>query len=117
MKDLFVPYEIALLAKENGFDDECFEWWYSPTQRASDLIFRQYKGDKAFCDAPLYQQLTDWFREKHDLHISINYIDDIICFNSEVTNIKSNTVLDGGYNSVDYHQALNSAIKEAFKLI
>jgi hypothetical protein len=64
MKDLFVPYEIARQLKEKGFNDSCFMWWYSPTQISDDLIFRQYKSDKDFCEAPTHQQVINWLDTK-----------------------------------------------------
>ena len=81
MKKLFVPYEIALKLKELGFNEECFG------------EYRQFDGDTPYlqlyqdidscstddadycytteCLAPLYQQVIDWFREKHDFNIEI----------------------------------------------
>ena len=75
MKDLFVPYDIALLAKEKGFKEECFRIYANYyTDNTIALIEDPDKGELYpsynwvnKIAAPLYQQLVDWFREKHNL--------------------------------------------------
>src|ERR1700685_3650872 len=106
MKHLFVPYELAKLAKEKGFDELCIAYWngeepyvlgreYSQpvkdcfkyrntylSLKDNDIVIpneeewidtpdtiRKKRG--VIVSAPLYQQLVDWFREKHELHIDI----------------------------------------------
>lgn len=68
MNKEFVPYEIALKLKELGFNDECFGFY------SSDGIF--HINGTIFCppyscDAPLFQQAFQWFREKHNLSAEI----------------------------------------------
>lgn len=94
MKHLFVPYEIALLAKEKGFDGlsnyfYCQEGNLLPRVLESGdepVVFEpddflenfntmvKYKVNGKYqhvTTAPLYQQLVDWFREEHMLQIEI----------------------------------------------
>jgi len=89
MKNLFVPYEIALQLKEKGFDEECLACF---TSKISDNNFNQFWyseqiwdnsdlhpnprlcrnsdfGNINSCTAPLWQQAVDWFREKHEIEI------------------------------------------------
>ena len=70
MKELFVLYNIALLAKEKGFDEPCFGL-FNP-----DKEFELLKNTKNIANAmnslvrdviimaPLYQQLIMWLNEK-----------------------------------------------------
>lgn len=76
MNNLFVPYEIALKLKEKGFDEECLglyfedesfsydgEMYTLPTKNSNRQL-----GDIWFA-APLYDQVIDWFIEKHNIEI------------------------------------------------
>ena len=91
MKHLFLPYNLALLAKEKGFDEECLARWenfsdswnnYSMWGGISEiekeeenfkllltenLLENYYKN---VIKAPLYQQVIDWFREKHGIQFA-----------------------------------------------
>jgi len=75
----FIPYEQAIELKQLGFDEPCFY----PFTNFSDLEWS--KVDSCYADfknwndkrygvvsAPLYQQAFRWFREKYDIHYSIN---------------------------------------------
>ena len=79
MKEQFVTYEIALKLKELDFDEECFSAYtesgnlmdigdYSNDDKIGELDGHSYY---IFCLAPLYQQVIDWFREKHKINIII----------------------------------------------
>ena len=63
MKDLFVTYEQALDLKELGFDEPCFGFY--------DIFTNEVKGGNFPCEgsnnAPLKQQVIQWFRDKHQL--------------------------------------------------
>lgn len=56
MKELFVPYELAVRLKEKGFEEGCFGWY------AKDGSF--YTGNVSIHQglllAPLYQQVVNW---------------------------------------------------------
>lgn len=78
MKHLFVPYAIALLLKEKGFNEPCLTYWFTtnhdttPQLREKDIM--DLKGwTNGYLDsntiAPLYQQVVDWFREKHEIEV------------------------------------------------
>lgn len=93
MKEQFVPYEIANILKEKGFDEPCFGTYNSfgdfiqsnseyPLPKNSDKLhddiwlkhiqthFPDHTPDM-LCTAPLWQQVIDWLREKHNIDISI----------------------------------------------
>ena len=64
MEKEFVTYELALKMKQIGFDEPCFMYYtYN-----GDL----YKSNPYGISAPTYSQAFRWFREKHQLHISID---------------------------------------------
>lgn len=150
MNKLFVPYELALLAKEKGFDEPCFAAWFKYTilndkkielTKPKDSIYGENflfknsleifidnsisgKGDGAKCSAPLYQQLVDWFREKHKLYIEVSWITTNDEINHKVNfwyMITKEDVLEFDLESPkefdSYYEALNKALTEAFKLI
>ena len=112
MKHLFVHYELALLAKEKGFDEECLAYW--------DETFNfwlggsGFSGDKTLIFAPLYQQLVDWFREKHLIAIEpLTWVEKTTWM---VRNRQTNETLKTFVES-DYYLGFNSVLTEAFKLI
>lgn len=92
MNDQFVTYEIALALKELGFKEKCLTTYTNKGELSSvwnvdpDICEREllmeYTDDSLYCingellldyiSAPLWQQVIDWFREKHQLYISIN---------------------------------------------
>lgn len=115
MKKLFVPYSIAIKLKEKGFNEECFMWWYSPTQISDDLIFRQYKSEPDFCEAPTHQQVTDWLREKHSIVVEVR-IDGKLGYLPFVFKDEDDFLKETPYY-IDYYEALITAIEESLKLI
>lgn len=85
MKELFVPYELALLAKEKGFNKRCLGVYNDTNEEKikfsidsdgirNDDILGGHHNIQGFSHttAPLYQQLVDWFREKHSIEIIID---------------------------------------------
>ena len=70
MKNEFVPYDIALVMKEIGFDEPCFGFYSLHDDNKA-------VGGNYPCDgtnsAPLFQQAFRWFREKHGLIAEFNW--------------------------------------------
>lgn len=148
MNKLFVSYELAKLAKEKGFNEPClayyaenkilqmdtrpFEDWcrlqaISHPEVTNTKI--QFALNKDCYAASLYQQLIDWFREKHRYHIDVTF-QESIGNKVEFINTPYYSIeiyhLHGGdawktYKFVafsdDYYITLNKALEEAFKLI
>jgi len=57
MKTPFIPYELAVIAKEKGFNEKCFAWYnYSDNLQyfGNDSILDRYAGDENRPLAPLY---------------------------------------------------------------
>ncbi len=134
MKHLFVPYYICVLAKNKGFKEKVFSKYDTNTD---DLFLSitniDYNVDEDFIEegelenfnsgkssyisAPLYQQLIDWFREKHNIHIYTGHIGHTNSWSAAVeeTNRAGGTFWTRHYD--DYYEAVNQALEEAFKLI
>lgn len=74
MEKQFVTYEIALKLNKLGFNEECLGYFRNNTK--SFHLGEDTRVQKDSVLAPLWQQVVDWFREKHNIHISIpNYYD------------------------------------------
>ena len=73
---MFVPYEIALKLKEKGFNETCFGFYTN-----EGLLYSEgwgYKKNNNVYEtetlAPLYQQVFKWFRDKHNISYSIDWM-------------------------------------------
>ncbi len=123
MKHLFVPYELALLAKEKGFDEECLGCYSKhENEYLRYLMFHDCSSNsETRLRAPLYQQLVDWFRETHGIEVSVkswkreggNGIDYV--YSNKKLGMPSTFNFE--YKKESYYEALEAALTEAFKLI
>lgn len=117
MKHLFVPYKIAYLAKKKGFNKLCCGY-YMKSDKSLNFSFSASNDEYTDCLAPLYQQLVDWFRENHNLHISIDSIGrdwyfSLHKFNTTETKQIKETLV----RCTDYYENYDDAITEAFNYI
>lgn len=81
MEKEFVPFELAVKLKELGFDEPCLAHYIKNNQYRInkgkillhvgrldyDDIYKEYVLE----NVPLYQQVFDWLREKHNLYVNI----------------------------------------------
>lgn len=121
MKNLFVPYEIALLAKKNGFNEPSFGVFVEQTWGNGDIRFLlegevMDDNEEILFPAPLYQQLIDWFRIEHDILIWVETATYVNMFNYRYY-IETYDNKAEGMKTNNYYKALNDAIKKAFKMI
>lgn len=142
MKNLFVSYEIAVLLKEKDFNEPCICQYLiqdstfemsSPkvinlvplvNSRAITVGILPKQVEFNIC-APIYQQVLDWFREKHDLHIYpirdggywIFRGADISDENNHSPEFNPEVLSHGGRKISDYYNQYENAIIEALKLI
>jgi hypothetical protein len=76
MENQFITYEIAKQLKDLGFDEPCLACYTAaetiqyPIGVSYDCQERTYYLSGGIL-APLYQQVVDWFIEKHNLHIQV----------------------------------------------
>ena len=118
---LFAPFGLAILAKENGFNEPCLA--YYEQQRLSDVVefgnskLRQENLINGCCLAPMYQQLVDWLRDGSDLVVWVDFNQDVCKYTYQVISktSKSPFVCEGGFDN--YYEALEKAIGEALRLI
>lgn len=141
MKHLFVDYDTALLLKEKGFDEECLvAYKTTPTHLIKKYgekmiiahgnpfgydIGRIFNSTlKQMIAAPLYQQITDWFRDEYNFHF---YIDTTPVFDkTQGSKYKAMIKVPfqpfkwtSAYYDLDdtYYGVLDKAIKRALDLI
>lgn len=135
MKHLFLPYSLALKAKEKRFNEPCFGVYTTHVFKdVYELDLEQYMNfefedtmndkfslDSKCCSAPLYQQIVDWLREKHNLHINLAVNQFGYGFMYSIIDIKASKCvkfLTGGANhKFSYYEALSFAIEQALNLI
>ena len=77
MKKEFVPYELALKIKELGFDEPCFGWYQWGSLKKEYHPLKESSGNQSYmreedCNAPLFQQVFRWFREKYQASPTIH---------------------------------------------
>ncbi len=78
MEKEFIPYEQALALKELGFDKLCFGYCLMSFKK--DIVKEGINGcvnsalESHEVALPLYQQAFAWFRDKHKLHCSPEYV-------------------------------------------
>ena len=85
MKDQFATYEISLKLKELGFNEECLAIYINlvlkpiiqkPISGEFNYKFKSVRNsvivNSENCSAPLWQQVIDWFRDKHNLDVIIS---------------------------------------------
>jgi len=125
MKHLFAPYNLSLLAKEKWFNEPCLRYYNVGHNKDAPIRLSMFKNEQmGSVSAPLYQQLVDWFREKHQYNIVVIGCEMIAeeegtrggftwCINkrSKVASALWEPKIE------DYYDCLNKALEEAFKLI
>lgn len=89
MKELFIPFEQALVLKELGFNEPCFGFYVDGELRGINLGIEELGGvgpyyqrfgfhnisnsdinntTKVVTTAPIYSQAFKWFRDTYKLH-------------------------------------------------
>ena len=132
MKNLFVPYEIALALKEKGFYEPCLGAYINTCDEidiemgnfkepilyiSATYNSIEYKNSENIILAPLYQQVIDWFREKHKIQIEILWRGDMstFCYKLGRFEYGSHTFSEQDWKFSEYYKALNKAIEEAIR--
>lgn len=126
-----VPYDLALQLKLAGFDIDCIYHYKVagnnpnnhstiPTFEMNEHFGRNHNSYPNRVSAPLYEQVSEWLRDKHNIHVvpypkvmwpdyavGVEYYVDIY-FNNEI-------IEDDGVR--DYFEALQFGIKMALNRI
>ena len=66
MNKLFLPFELATKLKEKGFAEDCLGFF---TKEGKLVISVLGATSDVETPTPLYQQVIDWFDEKHRIRI------------------------------------------------
>ena len=69
MKDIFISFELALWAKDLGFDEPCVGKYSGGSKELKVCIINQQMA--TWLLAPTYNQITNWFREEHKIVIEL----------------------------------------------
>ncbi len=136
MKNTFLPYQLTLLAREKGFDAIFLGYYDINTtgllksrSESVCLIANQEMMPKGSTPAPIYQDVIDWLREKHNIHIEISTSGDDEQYPKWtywLVNTKKSNRIELAMKELSdikileydtYYQALENAIEEALKLI
>ncbi len=126
MKHLFLPYELAVIAKQKGFNERCLASINPQNQIEignTSYLMAFMAREKKDIFTPTYQQVVDWFRENHNKHITIIPIgfpskDASWSYTIFTMNIGNDEAFDKSpMGTFTYYGAFNKAIEEAFKLI
>lgn len=128
MTDELIGFEIAKLAKEKGFNENC-DWFYNKVGKKSyathydatpnnkldeDTWFSS--GNIFYCSAPTQSLLQRWLREVHKCHISIApYTSKGKLMFSYV--VQYSGICKSGDNFDTYELALEEGLKQGLNLI
>lgn len=121
LKNLFVPYELALKLKEKGFNKPCLGY-HNIAYGDDSLGFSRGSGhlnskDKIFPSAPIYQQVVDWFREKHEIELWVSA--ELGYTKTTYTSHRTGDRISSWHKSAfkTHNEALNDLIEDSLKLI
>lgn len=124
MKHLFVIENIAQLARDKGFNEICLAAYGA--ENDDDNSFQIWEegidnNASSHLAAPTYQQLIDWFREKHCIHICPKHHITSQTYGFVITGKYKGDIMerliDHTFGKYEYYEMLNIIFKEAFKLI
>ena len=116
IKKNFVSKELAELLKKYGFNELCFASIYLDQFRPENIL-NPYPNCAYTVKLPLYQQVTDWLRLRHNIFA---YIETDIIHGSEIHTGKilgAFIPMDVYADSGDYYETYNKLIEESLKLI
>jgi hypothetical protein len=118
---MFIPYEITEELKKRGFDEPCLalyggKYGNEIITSGGTAMFKSTHVYYKKAAAPLWQQVIDWFREKHKIWIQVNMIYDEANITYVARIIWANSIIELESN-LDYYKAMEIAINRTLKLI
>ena len=126
MKNLFTSYQIALIAKEKGFNEPCFRQIGTSSKAVYNYGIKKNSDleVEAVITLPLYQQVVDWleikgvsiwaypvYRAENIAFFKVN----MAKYYTEIDTQQLFGLMKDTFSTKE--EALNKAIEEAFKLI
>ena len=137
MKEQLISFETAKLAKEKGFNEECY-FTYGEISEDYCLFKSEYSETNSevneyIYSAPTQSLLQKWLREVHNCHVEVIFhspLDDSYitkdnlryCFEVNYYGKNFNIPFTddedySGYDYLTYEEALEKGLQEALKLI
>lgn len=122
--NLFVSYELAIIAKEKGFNEPCLsEFTILKDEQRLHLNNHFLTNEKIAPNvpAPTYQQIINWFRIEHGKIINVNFdpkkvvyfkYSEKLGYTIDIYDVNAER-----YNEDEYYKGLNEAIRQAFKIL
>lgn len=115
----FLPPYLSLLLKNKGFNEPCLASYKGDVL---SLVTNPNKNknslDPTEVTAPTYDQVLEWFREKHKIHVAASSFP---VYNDKYGYQFSRRGLTGGwmvdFSGKTYYDSLNTAIEQASNLI
>ena len=132
MNHLFIPYELAVKLKNVGFYEPVIAGYDVDDKKLISIVNEEgiLSGVKTeslltVIAAPLYQQVVDWFRDKHGYNLEagsiFNKTVDPNCMYYYPTINSCNEDFEDGFDvedmCSDYYDAINAAIEKAIQLM
>lgn len=139
MNHLFTPYDLAKKLKEKGFneichalidEDNCIHPLNLTDEKSLEFDQQVSKyNDKECCPAPMFQQVSNWFRSEHNINIEVMTTGEDNKYpkwNYWLVNTKKSNRVELAMQELKeenpieystYYQALTKGIEEALKLI
>lgn len=120
MIEQFTTYEIAKLLKKKKFDCIALGVWVDAgtLELETGGIWRDELKSGKVTKAPLWQQVIDWFRVKHNIYLKVeptDFINDPCKTYFAAKWFKQEWFEEGGFES--YEEARNFLFKKAIELI
>jgi hypothetical protein len=119
MEKEFVPYEQALALKELGFDEYCFGYYGVQFEFVLDKMKNTSSNysRRGLISAPLYQQVFEFFRDKHGFHSYIEvYSDDTFDY-TIISKIFTETNDYGDGPFLTFYEAQLACLNQLIKLV
>lgn len=119
MKDEFITFETAKLAKEKGFDEYCKYHFDQEGARFNNNMNPTKNSEWNNCmTQPTQSLLQRWLREQHKINISmINGSNTINLYYYEINKTNKFPIKGDGSKNYTYEQALEESLLKALELI
>jgi len=122
MTDQLISFETAILAKEKGFNEPCYDTFMGDASiKNISYHFNEpaYNTELLKCSysAPTQSLLQRWLREIHKIHIVINYNIVNKTYLFCILNLKQDEILSEQYLYFTYEETLEKALQEALEFI
>lgn len=118
----FIEFPMAKLAKEKGFNIPCNRWsedegnrFLRSTWESEYYEYCDFNSMDGKVSIPTYELLIDWFREVHNVCVSVDAWNGL--FWGKVHIINDTSIDWSGNEYTNYYNSLLETLKKAFELI